>query len=77
MLINRDEIVCDECDARIESFPKPRGWENPMTAEAHVCADCWGEEIKRAWDAHFDWTRALRAIKYPRTLIGKVIKDDG
>ena len=77
MLVNRNEIVCDECGARIESFPKPRGWHNPLTAEAHVCSECWDEERKRAWAAQSDWTRALQGCKYPlRTSIGRVVKDD-
>lgn len=76
MLVNRDEITCDKCGARLESFPKPRGWHNPLTAEAHICSVCWDIELKRAWAAHGDWTRALRAIKYPRTFIGRVVKDD-
>lgn len=77
MLVNRSEIRCDECDARIESFAELRGWKNPMTAEAHVCEGCWDEERKRAWAAHVDWTRALLEIKYPiRAFIGCAMEDD-
>lgn len=77
MLVNRDEFTCDKCGKRIESFQKPRGWHNPLTAEAYVCSRCWDKEVKRAWDDHFDWTRALREIKYPvRTFIGCAGKDD-
>ena len=76
MLVNRDEFTCDECKKRIESFPKPRGWENPMTAETHVCSECWGKELTRAFAQDGDLTSAIKETKFPvRTLIGAVVKD--
>lgn len=78
MLVNQDEITCDECDKCIESFPKPRGWQNPLTAEAHVCSECWDKEfIDVVWANLDDLNNILAKIKYPvRTFVGRVIEDD-
>ena len=77
MLVNRDEIVCDECDARIEPRQKPGGWEDASTAEAHVCEGCWERKFFRAYMFAKGYTTVLKEITFPvRTFIGQVIEDD-
>jgi len=78
MIVNRDEIVCDKCDARIESFAEPRGWRNPLTAKTHVCSGCWDEEfIDAVWANLDDLNAILEKIKFPvRTFVGCVVKND-
>ncbi len=77
-MVNRSEIHCNECDTQIESFAKPRGWHNPLTAEAHVCEGCWMKECVGAdWANLDDLNDILSKIKCPvRTFIGAVVKDD-
>lgn len=80
MLVNHDEIICDECDVRIELRQKLGGWANPLTAEAHVCEKCWEIEFLRTLGGVEGWPEVndiLKKIKYPiRTFIGRAVEDD-
>ena len=77
MLVNQNEIACDECQRRIEPCPKLlAGWDNLSTAEAHVCEGCWEKEIARTLNGVKSWEDvniAIKKIRFPvRTFIGCV-----
>lgn len=80
MLVNQNEISCDECDARIEPRQISGGWIDAFTADAHVCEGCWEIEFLRALEGVGEWEEVndmLKKIKYPiRTFIGRAVKDD-
>ena len=77
MLVNRDEVVCDECDKHIESFTEPRGWHNPLTAEAHVCEGCWMKECRGPFTTLYDVYVGIKENKLPvQTFIGRVIENN-